>query len=616
MQSENAAPTPGFDLSRITRPLGWLFPIVLWAFATLFLLGDFGWWNDDYFFNQRDPVTGQYESTFLKRRQPEFAPADGLLPWRPIHMTGTASLITVFWDRPAVVHAVGAGIHLLCGAALFLFLRRLRISLHASAAVVCIHFAHASHFEAVLWASSLVTALAAAAYFAALAAMVEFGRTRRWWFGALAPLLTLIIAGCYEQPAPCLPTFALAYFAGYWMRPQREPWSWRELINAAWPTAAALGIMVVYTLNVRYNSPPGIGSDEASYVPLRDLWRRMDEVVSAMRPLAYAEPLSPGAISLGLSALLEHLPRAALFLLGLGVTGAAALHAWTTTPPFAPESASRTTKGAVAAIVIGLCTLIGACVPLAAITGYMPNPRTFYLVCAGALVIVAGAGHLVALLLERIPRATAAVRLIGGSAAMLVTLLGAVMYVGVQQRFALIHRAGVHQAEQLKTLVPAPPPEAVMVPLADYSRPVDSGDRAFDRSLQGAWDYTWQSWFFLQNHYQRKDVHGFFVNRSHDRGVLQGISLDDITLEWAMSLPDRQPDGGITGVKIPLARVVPFVIDPQGNVRVVTRWAIHPQDGGLPFTVEPPHTAALYEQRKLPPFEFPWPAPQQWPEAR
>ncbi|MFZ4573008.1 MAG: hypothetical protein ACOYN0_01340 [Phycisphaerales bacterium] len=596
--------------------MAWIFPLTLWFFASFFLLGDYGWWNDDYFFNQRDAETGQYDSTFLTRRQPEFPPQDRLLPWRPIHMTATPTLITVFWDRPWVVHLVGALLHLTCAGALFLLMRRLRLSVQSAACAVCIHLAHPSHYEAVLWAAAYVATASSAALFLGLTLMVEYGRTGRHLLGLGAPLLTVVLVGCYEQPSACVPLFAFAYAAGAANRADGWRPTWRDARLAMWPTVASLAIVIAYSLNVRYNSPPGLGSDEGSYVAAKDLLDRVQQVLRGMRRLAVVNRQPWGELILGLRSLFLHTGRAVLMLGALGAGAVVAWHACFRTKPFEGISRKTTLRAGVAAGVIGVLGVIGACVPLAVITGYMANPRTFYLVSAFGALAAAGLADLLGTTIERISWAAAPTRALAAGAVILLSTAGGLMYVGHQQRYAQVHEVGVDQAQQLRALAPEPPQDAVMLPLANYSRAVNTGVPGFDRGLYEAWEYSWQSWFFLENIYGRKDVHGFFCNGPDGRGCVFGVSTTHVILEWTMSLPDKAEEGRNTCVPIPLERVVPFVIDPAGKVRIVTTLRVAPMDGGLPFNVLPGYPQVLLDQRRVPPLEFTWPAPREWPQAR
>src|SRR5204863_3588758 len=46
---------------------GWVFPLLLLGFAAFFLGGRIGWWSDDYWHCQLDPVTGAREGLTIRR---------------------------------------------------------------------------------------------------------------------------------------------------------------------------------------------------------------------------------------------------------------------------------------------------------------------------------------------------------------------------------------------------------------------------------------------------------------------------------------------------------------------------------------------------------------------
>lgn len=606
MESEN---DPSCSPSHRFCRFWWLFPLALLAFATAFLFGDYGWWNDDYFFNQRDPVTGEYSSLILTRRDPLLPPMDRINPWRPLHLTGTAAFITLNWERPWVVHLTGAAIHGLNVLALFLLLRRLKLSIHAAAAGCIVHLVHASHYEAVLWASTLVGPLGATVLLLAMACMVEMGRRANAWWGLGPPLLTVLIAGLYEQPAGCLPALAVAYFAGVLLRsPPR--FASRDVIDAAWPTLLSLGVMALYVLNLKASGQPGLGTNDSTYVPVDHVHWRLLSTMKGMLDQFVFEHIWKGAPQLGLDALISYPLRAAAFGLVLVVTGVAAVLAWIRVAPATAGEARLRARPGVLAMVLGAVMFVGAVGPVAVVVDYPANSRTFYLPCLCLAMVLAGAGELLGAAVQG-TMVAGVWRRLTGAALLVFALASSVMYVGTQQRYAKIHRADMDQARQLVELMPDPPADAVLLPVTNYQRVINTGQLAFDTPIVDGWRYSWSTPFRMKIAYRRPDVWGLYYRP--DVGAICGISLDDMTFEWRMNIPYKGTQGE-HWVPIPMDKVVPFVIDPSGKVHLVTRWRVVPKEG-LPFTVDPPLTARGLERGRISPFEIEWPTPEQWPES-
>ncbi len=82
-------------------PIDWralLLIVSLWLPATMFFGGHLGWWNDDHFFNGRDPATGQV-LFWVQTAPTPFDPPAPYQFWRPLNFLFTTSMVTTFWNR-------------------------------------------------------------------------------------------------------------------------------------------------------------------------------------------------------------------------------------------------------------------------------------------------------------------------------------------------------------------------------------------------------------------------------------------------------------------------------------------------------------------------------------
>jgi hypothetical protein len=441
----------------------------------------------------------------------------------------------------------------------------------------------------------------------AMTSMVEMGRRGNAWWGIAPPLLTVLIAGLYEQPAGCLPALGAAYFAGVLLR-QPGRFTSRDLVDASWPTLLSMGVMALYVLNLKTSGQPGLGTNDSTYVPMDQLpWRLLGTMKGILDQFVF-EHIWKGAPLLGLDALISFPVRAAAFALVLMVTGFAAMLAWVRVSPSTPGESTLRARPGVLAVVLGAVMFVGAVGPVAVVVDYPANSRTFYLPCLCLAMVLSGIGELIGAAVHG-TLAAGLWRRMSGVLLLLSALTSSVMYVGTQHRYAKIHRADMDQARQLVELMPDPPADAVLLPVMNYQRVIDTGQVAFDTPIVDGWRYSWSTPFRMKIAYRRSDVWGLYYRP--DVGAICGISLDDMTFEWRMNIPYAGTQGE-HWVPIPLDKVVPFVIDPSGRVQIVTRWKVIPKEG-LPFTVDPPQSARALERGRIPPFEIEWPTPKEWP---
>lgn len=113
--------------------LPWLFPLALWALATLALGGDLGRYFDDYATTMRDPVTGEVNLRAPFEHFPFF--------WRPLHWLYVYHSLTWFHDCLRIPHLLDPLSHGLASILLYTLLRRRIRSPHAAAVRVRVEWA-------------------------------------------------------------------------------------------------------------------------------------------------------------------------------------------------------------------------------------------------------------------------------------------------------------------------------------------------------------------------------------------------------------------------------------------------------------------------------------------
>lgn len=592
------------------RLAGWSFAIALWLFATFFLLGDLGWWNDDYFFNQRNPATGGYQQLILASRDPFLPPLDHINPWRPLHLTGTAALITLGWNHPAAVHAVGVMIHGLNVLLLYRLLRGLGRSVHAAAGCALLHAVYASHYEVVVWPSAFCTGISDAAFIFAACCYVRYARTGSRLAAWGVPFAAIIIAGMNEQAAGPLPALPLAYWA---VASAQEPLG-RRLWRSIWPVAAALVVIGVYVINLQINGQPGLGTSKETFATIPEWPRRLEELLTGVRNrMMLRDGFRRGAWAVGLDELARRPGYTLAWFAPLTLLLVAAFAAWVRTPThqrFAGDADSpasaESRSGLVAAF--GIAFFFGALGPLMLVQGYPMLSRTFYLVSMALAVLYSlGADAVARGVMLR--RAAAVWRAAVGGVLALALMAMAVLFVGAQARWQRVNAADVDQARQLRELFPEAPKNTVFLPAVNDHNAVGSGDVRFDMGVMDAWRFSWSTPYIIKWAFRRDDVYAFYWLVDQPREPYRGMSEEAVLFEWCVDSPYRpNPQTGL--IHLPWSNVVPFVVDRSGRVRPITRWVLRGRDGEPDVAVEPPQTAAAYRAGRVEWNEVPFPRVQ------
>jgi len=598
------------------RLVAWAFPVFLWFLATFFLLGDLGWWNDDYYFSKIDPATGTYSSIILTTREP-FLPATGHLnAWRPLHFIFTPAVVTLSWNSPWIAHLVGALSHGVVCLLLYRLMRSVGASLHAAAACALLFMVHPLHYEVPLWPAAFATGVANGVFILNALLMARAGRSGARFHYWTVPLLTGIAICLNEQSAPCIGALPLLYLAVCPCDESRKS----RLVRSCVPVFLGCVVVIAYVVNVRINGQQGLGTDPQSYIRPSELPARIGVVLGGMFQLLQIKEFGIGA---GLQALIEYFEYTGRTVVVLGsvvVTGLAAAWMWIHSPIEGRVAPCETHTGGgrawwVLAFAAGWMVL--ACVPQAVIIGYNSNSRTFHLVCAAMFFAFSIPADWMAMAMARVPGAAAPYRVVSALLLLMVLVCSATLYVGVQGRHQRVHREGIDQARQLRELIPDPQPGTYFLPVAHYAKPIQTGVPVFDNGWSDVWCGNWAQPAFIKHAFRRNDVYQGFYNPFFDGQLREepvlGIDFEFVDFVWKADSPYGVGPG--LNARIPLAKVVPFLIDPDGQVRIITHWWVQPQ-GGSEFMVEPPTTADLMRANQLPPFMFNWPEPDAWPLSR
>lgn len=567
-------------MDRITRFAPVLLCVCLWFVATFFLLGDWGWFNDDWLHVQRRPSTGAIESLVLARpTHPQF---------RPLYRVVAPALTTLLYEHAWVMHAIGALAHGLAGVCVWRLARMLgagkRSALVAASGFVCAPVA----FEAVLWASALSTVLSTIGTLITLTWIARVAvRTDRplrdGWRVLLAcvgtGVLAFMSASLNEGPTGMLlagPVMVLLVPATEDQRRRRV----RVLIHAA---GALVGLGVYVLLHVRcvHASVEDWGQGEGPAGIATTTFGRLGELLAQVPGLVGINDVVSGMLSLGAEALGTHSVRAAV-LIGCG--GALAVGTgvwWKSTRPRSERLAERETmeRAGRGLVLVGAVMSAGPMLAVASVHALL-TPRLLYAPMVGVMLALAR-GLMCAGRWGCFHRAW--VQQLGLGAWLVSSVLGATALVGAQQAYQLRDRADADVLAQLVRLVPTPPADTVFVPVRIDHRPVKTGSPRFDEQFRSSFIWRYSAGYRLAMAYQRDDVgaalgteHGWILmfNMPEDptgRVLLRAPVPRPVEHAWLMNA--RTPKNWTwrgRGCVLSWERVFAFEVDAQGVVRPYT----------------------------------------------
>lgn len=569
--------------------------MIFWAFATLFFGGDIGPWNDDYFFNLRNPAGPELTGWAVTSREPYLAPTGSLGTWRPLLFTVITWVITLAWNHFFLAHVVGALLHLANVATLYLLLRRLGRSVHAAVAACGLVLCWAATHEAWLWPSamgSVTSALLLQGVMICTTGLARSPHASLWPRTLLMVALTLLMLGFNEQATGALVALPLLFLSVAGSDLPRSATFRRALA----PAAIVWLLPPLYVLLVRTTAQKGLGVSADSYVPFTHLWPRTLDVFRDMGRAISMQDFWYPALALGWR---EWTRTNAIFLPWLGALIAAAawaLRHWIATPSHGPGAPARGHAAAWLVTLAGLVAAVGACLPVAIIANYPALSRVTYVVVlmlalpASCLFDGMGRASFVS------PRLARVWSVVGGVTLLSLMLVGSIMSVGAQARLKRVVDLDERNARQLVEQAPDPAADTVFLPLRPRPpaftareilllHPWLTVDRipreleihgpaigGFQWAVRSAWDGLWSMKYFVKFAYRRSDVWSLYAVE----GKQPILDADDqaVRFIWPFGIPYDVPDPGQPGevqARIPWDKLIPVTFDDAGNLQVVSR---------------------------------------------
>ena len=542
---------------QVVRALAAAFPLALLLFATLFLRGRTGFWTDDYWLNRRDPVTGACPPLA------ELAIDRGFF-LRPLFYRLMPPLITWCWDAPWAAHALAAAAH--AGAVLLLW--RLMLALGArrpaAAGAALLFMVYPAPFEAFMWMAALPTVLSSVLMLGVLLGAAWMAPRRAdgaWWALGLVVMPCTVFAACClnEQPAMGLAALPLVFvgWRGDGVSARRA--FQRSLVPlAAMALAAALYVVLVIADPGR---PVGARGSLGQVVTIGDAPGRVVHFMDVLWRRLVLKNFGLGAIREGWSQV-RHAGAAGWAAVVL-LTGSGAL--WCRGMAGRAEADGARPTGLLMAV--GAVVFIAGWVPIAALAMYDPDSRTRYWPCMGLAMLFAG-------WLSRM-RVLPAMRTAAAGLLLVVLIVFALCLVGVQSAFRIRWLLDQSQGRALRELVPDPAPGSLLVPLEIRSTGIRSGSPVFDAQFRSVWEYPWSAGTFVRSVYRRTDVAGGYRRGWAPRAAVAGADEDGMLYR---ELGPGAREG--PGRRVPWSSVIPFAIDDDDSVHLVTEVLIEDGQGG------------------------------------
>lgn len=568
--------------------------VLVWFVSTCFLLGDIGFWNDDYFMAER-ALLGESGPLHILPAPTPFEPPNPATPfWRPLLTIGVTSLVANSWDHPWIVHLIIACAH--AGTALLLYaLLRTLGRTHAIAAACCLlYLAWPSHFEVALWANGFLSGVATGAamacsmlYICWARLGVAASRTHKSCLLVALALAAMVLIASNEQPAGALLGLPLLYLAA---RPDtfaRSASSGREAWHAAMPLAV-LALIFVGGIVLVVVSQSGAGA-ASGFVPV-ELWpRRWLSMIDAGWRELLLRTQGLAAARLGVDTLLEHPARA--LATALGTLGVLALcWRWIVRENFVQRAlfpiGSSPALRRIALSAAGLFMFVGACLPLAMVDARM-RPRMTAILLVAAMVCLAGpVERALAWLVNRFGPLARAVCLLCVAS---IIALGALSMVGMQRAFQLRWRHDQLIAQALRDRFHDLPADSILMPVRCDDWPVQTGRQRLDASFVGPfyWSFAFPS--FTRVALNQPQLSASFVHPDVTLAfaVTPTHALRHGPMPWPNTLESWPPPAAVddalttTGWKprqipdtarwMPFDRCVPFVTRPDGGIDPITR---------------------------------------------
>lgn len=557
---------------RLARPrasgLAWLFPGALWFVAAFFLLGDLGKWNDDWFFLLREPETGEIRSLYLDK---------GVHFWRPLYRAVAPGLQTLLWRNDPLNHLISAGAHGVNALLLWLLLRRLGARRLAAAMAGLLFLTLPAPYEAVFWLCALPTSLSTMLMLVSMLLCVGLARGRVPRAGVLLfPALAFAAASLNEQPACLAAALPFVYLAA---RPEREHWR-RSILKSMAPAAGAgLALALYVVLHERFTTFPTAVGHGGLMIPPGRMPAQVPRIAGWLRMQVLSADFATRAAERGLGALAAHPVRTAV--VGMALLSGGAAWVWHQ-GRFGHERAALPAGvrpgSPVLLALLGAAAFLAPWAPIV-VFNYWLNSRIAYAPMVGGCILAA------ALAMSVAPRdgagARAGPRFAVAGVLAAVVLFHALVMVGIQRGYQLRARQDLREVARLHALVPNPPRGAVFVPALLSAPAKEPRHERFDNYFWGSFCSWWAGRWVLRHEYKRSDLDAGSIYWG--RAGMSDPTATDVLVH----------DLG----RVPWERVIPFEIDADGEVRIITRVEAETTRGRL--VVEVPATATLAVPRRV-----------------
>jgi hypothetical protein len=589
---------PGAACRRVLMTvLAGSFPVLLLLFATFFLLGRIGFWSDDYWHNLRDPVSGELapltvngltinRGFFIRPLFYKIVPPITTLAWRsqwPAHL-----LMTV---------AHGTVVLLLWRLMLILGARR-----PAAGAAALLFMVYPAHFEAVFWVSALPTTVASALMIVLMLLIVRSARAAAQHrtialvaASVLAPAIAFTMCCLNEQPAMGVLALPLVYLAAR----RRGDRASLTLLRAGVPTLVAGVAVLLYTHLLLHDprKPPGTRGSTDQLVGLSDVPARVAYFADLVWQRLMLQDFAAGAFRLGWREVSSAGFPGALLTGAVLSTGIIWTIRWSkdSSPP---RTQAPDHPRPLLLLAIGACIFLAGWVPIFALAIYDPDSRTRYWPCIGLAMMLAGGGWL----LGRSERASTRLRMVLAPMLLCTLLAGGMCMIGVQSAFRTRWQLDQEQGRQLRALIPNPEPLAFFVPLDIRGTGIRTVSPIFDNHFRSVFEYPWTAPRFIRAAYPRADIHCGWWRHWTPGAPVRGA--DENGIHFTDRLGPRFPRIEGSGSRIPWEHAVPFIIDENARVRLVTSVIIR-EPGKQDVIIRIPQTARCDSRNE--PLEFPLP---------
>jgi hypothetical protein len=541
----------------------WLFPIAIWAVSTGFLGFGLGKYSDDWSQSFINPQTGHADAAFHPWVRWHFF-------FRPLYFIVVWAINTAFWEHDAARHLIAALCHLAVGICLFRLLRRIGLNRPASIVPVSVFLACPTHYEAVFWVAAIGIPIGSALFLIAAARVVDFSRQipdRRPWWRLAAIFLLIFSAACFhEQPAAGAASLPALYLA---CCISNQPFFIR--LRRAMLVGISGGLACIfYTALITLTAPAGRRGSLSSLVTGAHASDRLSNFTRDIRRWLIGDHARDAVIDAAERGLHIASSHTATFIFPPLLL--AGLAAWFIAFPanWSRTLGNWTTRRTPWLFAFCAILAIASLVPVAMTASNGVYSRYFYVFGLGFPIACACLIDLLSGL--RIPRSLrfalpCSVALVAAA----LTLWGSLAMISWQREFAA--RAAVDReiGARLLELVPNPPRNAVVIPIA-ISLP-HTGTRSPDHSIPGVLERPHAGWAFIQHLYGRADV-----SATHCRaGEAAPIRLapDGLTYVypdgWNVGFRDEfgRPINGRAVVS--WSEAIPIEIDAEAHVRILSR---------------------------------------------